>query len=424
MKNLVVSEDFIQRHKTSQQAFTRRRALPFDRLFFFLIGFLRTAIQTELNNFFAAINDVPVPTREVTASAFFQARKNLKHEAFIEANHRTCDEVIYSSEDHKTWKGHRVLAMDGSTINVPNNDSCKEAFTEVVTGSGSPYVQARISQCFDVLNEITLDARIGPLTVGEREMALKHCQQLRENDLLLLDRGYPAYWLFSYLQSRNVHYVARLCTSAWAHIIDPFLASGEPDIELEISPSKDARKKCKELGIPVTNLPIRLVRIDIESPDGPVVVATSLFNRETNPADIFQELYHDRWPVEEDYKRYKCRIEIENFTGCRQENVKQDFYASVFAHNLTAVLAMPVHSVIAAKTEQREHQYKINWTQVYSKFRHCGIRLFITNTLNNVVETFQESLQYCISIVRPGRSYPRNHSKYARRYVMPYKPIS
>jgi hypothetical protein len=61
---------------------------------------------------------------------------------------------------------------------------------------------ARISQMFDVLNQLTLDALIGPKAFGEREMAAEHFAHLCSGDLVLLDRGYPAFWLFALIRRK------------------------------------------------------------------------------------------------------------------------------------------------------------------------------------------------------------------------------
>jgi len=47
------------------------------------------------------------------------------------------------------------------------------------------------------------------------------------------------------------------------------------------------------------------------------VLATSLLDtHEVLSHIVFKELYHLRWPVEEDYKVIKCRIESpKNFSG-------------------------------------------------------------------------------------------------------------
>jgi hypothetical protein len=59
----------------------------------------------------------------------------------------------------------------------------------------------------------------------------------------------------------------------------------------------------------------------------------TLIDTQPYPIDIFNDLYHSRWPVEEDYKAIKCRMELENFTGKSVFSVYQDFHAKVFAKN-------------------------------------------------------------------------------------------
>jgi hypothetical protein len=57
---------------------------------------------------------------------------------------------------------------------------------------GKPSPMARVSQVFDVLNKISVDALIKPKNIGERELAAQHFLNVMPQDLILLDRGYPA----------------------------------------------------------------------------------------------------------------------------------------------------------------------------------------------------------------------------------------
>lgn len=49
---------------------------------------MQSSIQNELDKFFQSINRTDIPKREVTASAFCQARKKLNFTAFIELIHK------------------------------------------------------------------------------------------------------------------------------------------------------------------------------------------------------------------------------------------------------------------------------------------------------------------------------------------------
>ena len=51
----------------------------------------------------------------------------------------------------------------------------------------------------------------------------------------------------------------------------------------------------------------------------------ALMDEKALPASEFKELYHLRWGAEENYKRLKQWVEIENFSGKYALLVKQEF---------------------------------------------------------------------------------------------------
>jgi hypothetical protein len=83
---------------------------------------------------------------------------------------------------------------------------------------------------------------------------------------------------------------------------------------------------------------VRLIRVLL--PSGTVeILMTSLLDRDDHPAEEFAPLYHRRWAQEENYKCFKCRVEVENWSGKSSLTIRQDFHAKVFTLNLTAVTA-------------------------------------------------------------------------------------
>lgn len=58
------------------------------------------------------------------------------------------------------------------------------------------------------------------------------------------------------------------------------------------------------------------------------------------PAAVFGDLYHQRWRIEESYKRLKHREKIESVSGLTQHAVLIDLYAKVLADNLNALVCM------------------------------------------------------------------------------------
>ena len=86
------------------------------------------------------------------------------------------------------------------------------------------------------------------------------------------------------------------------------------------------------MGLDLKPLKLRLIRIELETGEAEILI-TSLLDQQIHSYDQFAELYHLRWPVEEDYKTMKHWIEIENFSGKSVLSIYQDFHAKVFSKN-------------------------------------------------------------------------------------------
>jgi len=196
IKLMISSPDFLDRNRYSQKDFTRQRKLPFPVLIVFLVNFVRGSYQDELDKFFKAINRFNVAKRIVSKVALAKARMKLKFQAFVELNQCL---VGYFEKHFKpvTWHGFRLLAIDGSTTRLPHIKAIADHFGVWRVRKGKPSPMARVSQLFDVLNKVTIDALIYPKCSGERQLAAQHLCNARTGDLILLDRGYPAWWLFS-----------------------------------------------------------------------------------------------------------------------------------------------------------------------------------------------------------------------------------
>ncbi|MBW2572769.1 MAG: IS4/IS5 family transposase, partial [Deltaproteobacteria bacterium] len=86
LKNIIMSPEFLARHRQSEKDFIRQRKLPFHVLIAFLINFVRGSYQDELDKFFKALHRFDVARRVVSKVALTKARMKLKFQAFVELN--------------------------------------------------------------------------------------------------------------------------------------------------------------------------------------------------------------------------------------------------------------------------------------------------------------------------------------------------
>ena len=242
-------------------------------------------------------------------------------------------------------------------------------------------------------------------------------------DLILLDRGYPAYWIFNLIISLNSNFCARIQRKRWK-VVRQFYNSGKQEkiISLPVYPS--SVKQCKEMGLDLKPLKLRLLRIELDTGEVEILI-TSLLDTQKYPHEQFAELYHLRWPVEEDYKTMKQWIEIENFSGKSVLSVYQDFHAKVFSKNLTSALVYQTQSAIDNNTRNNVYRYKKNFAQTLSKIKDVIPLLFIRarDKIICMISDIQAIVIRTIEPIRPGRKFPRNFNNRSRRFNYGYQSI-
>ena len=102
-------------HPDRPSAFTRQRKLPLPALVALLLSGMRKSIQSELDEFFAHLNNQAQLVRIVSEQAFAQARAKLSLTTIPLLN----DWVIERAEYYgfvPRWNGLRLVAADASTV--------------------------------------------------------------------------------------------------------------------------------------------------------------------------------------------------------------------------------------------------------------------------------------------------------------------
>ena len=149
-KEKILSDSFKSENRMNKKDFTRDRKLPFSKVLLTIVRKSVKSIQNVLNEtqkHFSNLLDEDLET--ISKSAYSQARDKLNYKAFEElANHAS--DMFYKDDEYKTFKGFRLLAIDGSMVTLPNNEDIKKEFctTNVINQykeKSKKIVQARVS---------------------------------------------------------------------------------------------------------------------------------------------------------------------------------------------------------------------------------------------------------------------------------------
>jgi hypothetical protein len=122
------------------------------------------------------------------------------------------------------------------------------------------------------------------------------------------------------------------------------------------------------MGLDINPLKLRLIRVELNAGKVETLI-TSLLDTTEFPSDLFGDLYHLRWPVEEDYKVIKNRITVENFSGKSVLSVYQDFHAKVFSKNIAAVITNTIKPAVEDRYSNLKYGYQVNFVRALSKLK-------------------------------------------------------
>jgi len=365
----------------------------------------------------------------VTKSAFTQARKYLSPEAFLELN----DVIVqnfYENQAFLGYKNHRLLAVDGGFLNLPKHPSIEEEFGSRGMGrgrlNGLKKSMCLLSLLYDPANYMTLDVQDDHMDASELQLLLRHLGKVEQGDILLLDRGYPSRYLFSILASKGIHYVVRMKPN-WLPV-KKFLRSRKQDIVVTMEvPDGDYERYRQQFPGMSKKVKCRLVKVKDEQ-GNLQILCTSLLDSAKYKLHELAELYQLRWGIEEGYKMYKARVQVEAFSGKTAIAVKQDIYAKIMMMNLCASLAFPIEEKVVKeyrevkKNREVKHRRKINRTFAYWTTKVTLIAMFIKNKIEAALSAFDKQVEANTEADRPGRKSPRK-KKPPRYYHMTYKDL-
>jgi hypothetical protein len=424
IKEKISSDSFKKENKMSEKDFTRERKLPFSKVVLTVARKSVKSMQNVLNEtqkHLSVLLDEDLDT--VTASGYSQARDKLNYTAFSELANDVRD-MIYQDDDYKTYKGFRVLAIDGSMVTLPNTKEIETEFcsTNVINqykDKSKTIVQARVSVLYDVLNRISLDAAITDSKTHEIQIAKKdHFKLLNKDDLVIMDRGYPSYELFAMITKQyNSNFLIRMKKGFYKDI--QFLFDKNSKVKDTIVTLNPTTKKLHQ-EITDQNLPLQLqVRfIQVILDDGEVeVLATSVLDSNILATDDFKELYFKRWGIETLYEIIKNRLSLENFTGLSVLSIKQDFYATIFISNLETLITQASNEELSNK-KQNKFEQKVNRSISFNTVKNYCFELFYSNKDIEII--FEEMSKLFLTKpqqIRPNRKFQRptkkesNHSK-------------
>lgn len=393
----------------TQKDFKRKRALPMDTVIRLLLSMQGGSLKKELYD--AGVT--------ASASAFVQQRSKIPWTVFEDI----LEQFNFYCIDQKKYKGYRVFAIDGTTVNMARNPKSDSFVKNDSTPKG--YNQLHVNPLYDVLNKTYQHCIIQPQPqqdeVGALTVMLKW-YDFKEKTLIVADRGYESYNVFAHLMNTpNVDFLIRIKQDRSSMREVRKLPMTELDTDVSFTITTTQTNEDKEKGHiylqvhkredKVYSSKTRAGRWDFPSPY-PMKFRVVRFQLDTGeyetlatslPRSItlseIRELYHARWGIETAFRELKYGIGLVNLHGKKDEFVKQEIFAAMIMSNFCSRIA---NEVVIRKSTTNVHEYKVNMKMA---IHIC--RKFLRTEDADEVGLLRDIAKYT-EPVRPGRRDERN----------------
>lgn len=392
---------------STSNAFVRNTKLSLVTIISFMLGAEGGSLKKELHK--AGIDATP--------AAISQRRGQIRPKVF----YNVFADFNAACVDAETYRGYHLLAVDGTSVNIPRNPNSPS----FVCHSSAPcgYNQLHVNPLYGLCNKTYFDAVIQPEPHKDEIGAL--VEMLERNSfpvptIIVADRGYEAYNVIAHLiEKENLEFIIRVKQnhSAMREIARLPMFALDCDISFTITTTQtneDKKNRHIYLQVPKKSkegaktrrgrwdfpspykMNLRIVRFQLENGTFETI-ATSL-PRTFTPADI-RELYHLRWGIETSFRDLKYTLGLVNLHGKSDEFVQQEIWAALTMFNFASRIS---REVIVRQPKGSAYVYRLNFKMAVYLCRE----FFKTKGADG--EKLLADIAKNVESVKPGRADQRN----------------
>jgi hypothetical protein len=264
-------------------------------------------------------------------SGISQARKRLGEKPVRRLYEQAVKPIATKETQGAFYREWLVVAMDGSSMEVPDTAANQEAFGRPASPSGgeSAFPLIRIVGLVEVGTRVLFGGVLGSYDTGEVTLARDVVAHLRPGMLCLADRYFPGFPLWKQATETGANLVWRVRQVIWFPVVErlpdgSFLSWFRPPRQRKGEPKQEA-------------IAVRVIDYQVEGPERKeetIRIITSILDWQAAPACELADLYHERWEFETALDELKTQLRGARTVLRSQtpELVRQECYGLLLAH--------------------------------------------------------------------------------------------
>jgi Insertion element 4 transposase N-terminal/Transposase DDE domain len=266
---------------------------------------------------------------QASKSAISQARTRLGPEVMQRLARRVLRPLAAADAPGAWYRGLRVMALDGSCMEVADERPNAEFFGyPTATRGQSAFPQARVLALVECGTHVIVAADVAPYARSEKAMAAAVLPDWLHRDMLVIaDRGFYSFKLWTVAGDSGAILLWRV-SSTLKLSAEQVLSDGS-----YLSTVYDSQDSARRHGRAVRVIEYTLAEAVVPTADS-YRLLTNLLDPERAPAQELAALYHERWEIESVFDEFKTHLRA-NSTVLRSKTpdlVRQELWGLLLAH--------------------------------------------------------------------------------------------
>jgi hypothetical protein len=313
----------------------RQRALPAHVVVYYVIAlalYMQSSYREVLRGLLEGIQWLLNPTTRIKVtgkSGISQARTRLGVEPVKQLHDQIVRPIATGATKGAWYVGWRVVSLDGSTLDVADEDANDAAFGRPVAQRGkSAFPQIRFVSLVENGTHVLFGTQMAGYGTSEMTLAKGVLSCLGQGMLCLADRYFFSFELWQQARATGSELLWRIRKNVRLPC-EQRLADGS--YLSRIYPSQQDRQRQRH-GVVVRVIDYRLEGVAGAEPMYRLV--TTILDPKKAPAPELAALYHERWEIETALDELKTHLRGARIVlrSKRPDLVRQEFYGLMMAH--------------------------------------------------------------------------------------------
>jgi len=321
--------------KETGKASQRQRDLPAHVVVYYVIAlalYMQSSYREVLRCLLEGIQWLTDPTAALKVagkSGISQARTRLGSEPVRQLHDAVVGPIAVASTRGAWYRGWRRVSIDGSTLDVADEQGNQRAFGRPAASRGqSAYPQVRFVSLVEGGTHVLFGNRLAGVATGEITLAREVISGLRKGMLCLADRNFYGFRLWNEAATTGADLLWRVKTNLRLPC-QQRLADGSY-LSRVYGSKRDFRRR--QNGVVVRVIEYQLEGVAEAEPLYRLI--TTLLDPDQAPAAELAALYHERWEIETALDELKTHLRGSAIVlrSKTPELVQQEFYGLMLAH--------------------------------------------------------------------------------------------